>query len=79
MIIRIREVKAPWLVAAAFLAGSTIKTTITAQSISSHIGERPAIEGHLNETGIERGAIKFKQLLEIGEEIFAARWNKLDG
>ncbi len=43
------------------------------------IGERPALEAHVNQAEIENGAIGFERLLEIGEEIFAARWNILDG
>lgn len=43
------------------------------------IGERPALEEHVSQTEIENGAIGFERLLEIGEEIFAARWNILDG
>lgn len=51
----------------------------SAQSVTSRIGERPALEEHINQSDIENGAIGFKKLLEIGEEVFAARWNKLDG
>jgi len=43
------------------------------------IGERPALEEHIDQADIESGKINFKDLLEIGEFIFAARWNKLDG
>ncbi|HKP86997.1 MAG TPA: di-heme oxidoredictase family protein [Blastocatellia bacterium] len=52
---------------------------VEAQSSSSRIGEKPALETHVNESDIENGGIKFKRLLEIGEAIFAARWTKLDG
>ena len=52
---------------------------VTAQSHSPVIGERPALEEHINQTEIENGAIEFKRLLRIGESIFAARWTKLDG
>ena len=52
---------------------------VTAQNSSPHIGERPALEEHINQIDIENHAIEFKQLLEIGETIFAARWTKLDG
>jgi Di-haem oxidoreductase, putative peroxidase len=45
----------------------------------SRIGERPALEEHVNQIDIESGKIKFDDLLEIGEEIFAARWTSLDG
>jgi hypothetical protein len=50
-----------------------------AQNPTSAIGERPALEQHVSQADIEAGAIKFKNLLEIGESIFATRWNKLDG
>jgi len=53
--------------------------TATAQGGSTRIGDRPALEEHINQADIESGAIKFKKLLEIGEQIFAARWTKLDG
>jgi Di-haem oxidoreductase, putative peroxidase len=43
------------------------------------IGERPALEEHKNQLDLEFGRIKFDELLEIGEEIFAARWTTLDG
>src|SRR5205807_3291508 len=52
--------------------------SVNAQSGSSQIGERPTLEQHINESDIENGAIKFKNLLDIGEFIFAARWTKLD-
>lgn len=52
---------------------------VTAQNPSPVIGERPALEEHVNQADIENGAIRFNQLLEIGESIFAARWTKLDG
>ena len=52
---------------------------VRAQNTSSQIGERPTLEQHINEADIENGAIKFKNLLDIGEFIFAARWTKLDG
>ncbi|HXG67947.1 MAG TPA: di-heme oxidoredictase family protein [Blastocatellia bacterium] len=51
----------------------------SAQSPSTRIGEQPALAEHISQADIESGAFKFKKLLEIGEAIFAARWNKLDG
>src|SRR6266567_5261167 len=51
----------------------------TAQNTSAFIGERPALEEHVNQADIENGGIRFNQLLEIGESIFAACWTKLDG
>lgn len=52
---------------------------VTAQDNSHLIGERPALAKHINQVDIENGTIQFKQLLDIGESIFAARWTKLDG
>jgi Di-haem oxidoreductase, putative peroxidase len=56
-----------------------INKAASAQNGTARMGERPTLEAHVNQADIETGAIKFKKLLEIGEEIFAARWNKLDG
>src|SRR5262247_2833341 len=50
-----------------------------AQDPPPKIGERPALEEHIKQTDIESGKIAFNDLLEIGEEIFAARWTSLDG
>src|SRR5262245_66531142 len=52
---------------------------VSAQDPPLIIGERPALEGHVSQIDIESGKIKFGDLLEIGEEIFAARWTALDG
>src|SRR6185369_7700542 len=54
------------------------ENVVNAQSPSS-IGERPTLEQHLNQTDIDNRSIKFKRLLELGENIFAARWTKIDG
>src|SRR5262249_57223284 len=51
----------------------------SAQNPPPKIGERPALEEHIKQTDIESGKIAFNDLLEIGEEIFAARWTSLDG
>ena len=52
---------------------------VTAQSSPPLIGEQPALQKHVNQADIENGLIEFKELLETGESIFAARWTKLDG
>jgi hypothetical protein len=52
---------------------------VSAQSTSSQIGERPAIEQHVNQADIQSSAISFNDLIKKGESIFAARVNKLDG
>src|SRR5215468_1203509 len=51
----------------------------SAQDPPLRIGERPALEEHINQIDIESGKIKFDDLLEIGQEIFEARWTFLDG
>jgi len=56
-----------------------INRSAIAQSGATRVGERPVLEQHVNQADIESGGIKLKTLLEIGEEIFVARWNKLDG
>jgi hypothetical protein len=51
----------------------------TAQDPPSRIVEPPALEEHVNQIDVESGKIKFDDLLEIGEKLFAARWTSLDG
>src|SRR5436189_1224236 len=63
----------------AFTAYFHVIKAAHAQNATTAIGERPTLEQHINESDIENGSIKFKKLIEIGEEIFAARWTKLDG
>lgn len=50
-----------------------------AQREAMPFGERPALEKHLDQAEIESGRIPFEELLEMGERMFAARWNVLDG
>src|SRR5258707_1860824 len=64
------------IIACFYVVGSRF---VTGQNPSPLIGERPALEEHVSQADIENGAIRFSQLLEIGESIFAARWTKLDG
>lgn len=45
----------------------------------ARIGDRPNLESHINQAEIENNLISFERLLEIGEEIFSARWNILGG
>lgn len=63
----------------AFLLFGNREHTANAQNPAARIGERPALEAHVNQAEIESGALKFTDLLDIGELIFAAPWNKLDG
>jgi Di-haem oxidoreductase, putative peroxidase len=66
------------VIASSFVIYLSATRTARAQNATA-IGERPTLEQHVKEADIENGAIKFKNLIEIGEEIFAARWTKLDG
>jgi hypothetical protein len=43
------------------------------------MGEQPILAQHLNQADIENGSYSLAKLLEAGEDIFAARWNLLDG
>ncbi len=43
------------------------------------IGERPAVESHLDQSRIEAGEIGLEELLRHGRRLFAARFNTLDG
>src|SRR5262249_18356512 len=43
------------------------------------IGERPAIEAHVDQAQIEAGRISFKELFHRGQLLFDARFNNLDG
>jgi len=61
------------------LAFAFMHSIASAQNPSVKVGERPTLDQHVNQADIESGAIKFKNLLQIGEFIFAARWTKLDG
>lgn len=43
------------------------------------VGERPAIEAHLDQARIEAGAIGLEELVRHGRRLFEARFNVLDG
>jgi hypothetical protein len=52
---------------------------VSAQNSGARIGERPTLESHIKQSEIEDGQIKFKNLVELGEALFAARWTRIDG
>ena len=58
---------------------ATTKAQSVAPNATPSVGDHPILEVHINQADIETGSIKFKKLLDIGEFIFAARWNKIDG
>jgi hypothetical protein len=43
------------------------------------IGERPAIEHHVDQADVDAGALNLKTLRDYGEKLFVARFNRLDG
>jgi hypothetical protein len=45
----------------------------------AQIGDRPALEKHVDQADINNNKIKFDELLRIGEIIFSARWTKPEG
>ncbi len=45
----------------------------------SPIGDHPTLAAHVNQADLEASKLKLEDLLEIGEFIFAARWNTMDG
>ena len=43
------------------------------------IGERPAIERHLDQADLVSGKVSFDEMFNLGEQLFVAKFNKLDG
>jgi hypothetical protein len=43
------------------------------------IGERPAIERHLDQADLASGKVSFDEMFNLGEQLFVAKFNKLDG
>ena len=43
------------------------------------IGERPAIERHVDQAQVESGKLRLRELIELGRALFNARFNRLDG
>src|SRR5215208_4860520 len=50
-----------------------------ASAQENQIGDRRALEKHVDQADIDNNRIKFEDLLKIGETIFAARWTKAEG
>ncbi|MDX2032995.1 MAG: di-heme oxidoredictase family protein [Blastocatellia bacterium] len=57
----------------------TIDRIASAQSLWGVGSERPTLEEHVSQAALEAGEMTFENLLELGEFIFAARWNSFDG
>lgn len=62
---------------AVFVVLSSISVAAAGQPVT--VGERPAIEEHVDQAEIEAGLLKLQQLFELGKERFEARFNMLDG
>jgi cytochrome c peroxidase len=45
----------------------------------TRVGERPAIERHLDQADVESGKVRFADLFRHGQLLFDARFNRLDG
>jgi hypothetical protein len=43
------------------------------------IGERPALERHLDQADLVSGKVSFDEMFNLGEQLFVAKFNKLDG
>lgn len=46
---------------------------------SSVIGERPVIERHVDQMNIDNGKLNVDELFQLGNDLFTARFNRLDG
>jgi hypothetical protein len=56
-----------------------LTATGTASTEEVRIGERPAIEHHMDQASIDAGKIGLDELLAHGKELFDAQFNRLDG
>lgn len=56
-----------------------VSTVSLAQPDMIIVGERPALEQHLDQAQIERGDIKLDLLIGYGRDLFNMRFNALDG
>jgi cytochrome c peroxidase len=52
---------------------------LAAAAAAERIGERPAIEVHVDQADVESGKVGFKELFHRGQLLFDARFNALDG
>lgn len=71
------RIKAGAWVSAVLVAGAPVAGQVIEQGVA--IGERPAVEIHLDQAKIESGEISFEELLRHGRTLFEARFNTLDG
>ncbi len=68
-----------WWWVAACLVAAFLGPARAAPGSAVRIGERPAIEAHVDQTAIESGKVGLKELFRLGQVLFDARFNRLDG
>lgn len=56
-----------------------ITMALTTLPLMAQIGDGPIIQNHLDQASIEQGAVSFQELLELGEDLFVAKFNTYDG
>ncbi|MEE4175787.1 MAG: di-heme oxidoredictase family protein [Xanthomonadales bacterium] len=66
-------------VAAAVVSGAGAAGPAVAEHPPPLIGERPAVERHIEQAEIDRGALTLADLFDAGQALFDARFNVLDG
>jgi mono/diheme cytochrome c family protein len=59
--------------------GACLFSAILAAQATAQIGERPALETHLDQADIESGVVTIQDCFDQGRVIFNARFNVLDG
>lgn len=70
----------PGLAAAALLGLITTGTAVAdSPATVPLIGERPAVEYHIEQSDIDQGAYTVRELSDVGQLLFDARFNLLDG
>jgi cytochrome c peroxidase len=67
------------LVAAATQSGCGGSAKAEPQGQPVTVGERPAIERHLDQADLVSGKVSFDEMFNVGEQLFVAKFNKLDG
>jgi len=63
----------------ALLAGCGGSANAQPETQPAVIGERPGIEHHVDQADLVSGAVDFDQMFNFGQQLFVAKFNKLDG
>jgi cytochrome c peroxidase len=75
-----RSTRRAWMLfVAAVLAVSPVAADPPADAAPPPIGERPAVEEHLEQSAIDAGEVSLGELFDHGALLFDARFNTLDG